>query len=116
MKQNLKQNIKETNIKLDIKEKTKENAKENEKTYYPIGKQKTTIQSSNIIKNDKKQKNCNLKKSTNLAINPFNLSINNNIYEVDKNTVKSFSASISSFLEFIFSSRYVSFLFFSCSV
>ena len=75
------------------KKKTKKEDKNisNKKTYYPIGKQKTTIQSSNIIKNDKKQKNCNLKKSTNLAINPFNLSINNNIYEVDKNTVKSFS-------------------------
>ena len=60
-------------------------------SYYPIGKQKTTIKSSNIIKNDKKQKNCNIKQNTNIAINPFNLSINNYIYEVDKNRVKSFS-------------------------
>ena len=58
----------------------------NPKTYYPINKQKTIIQSSNIIINDKKQK-----KSTKLAINPFNLSLNNNNNEVDKNNLNSFS-------------------------
>ena len=75
------------------KKKTKKEDKNisNKKTFYPITKQKTIIQVSNIRKNDKKQKNYNIKKSTNSAINPFNLSINNNINEVDKNTMKSFS-------------------------
>ena len=85
---------KNDNIKINYtkKKNTKENTNiTNPKTYYPVSNKKTIILTSNIIKKDKKQKNLNIKRSTNLAINPFNLSINNKFNEVEKNTMKSFS-------------------------
>jgi hypothetical protein len=52
--------------------------KSNPKTYYSIYKQKEIKESSNIIKNRKKTKNCYRKNSNNLAFNPFNNTLQKN--------------------------------------
>ena len=52
--------------------------KSNPKTYYSIYKQKAIKESSNIIKNRKKTKNCYRKNSNNLAFNPFNNTVQKN--------------------------------------
>jgi 5'-AMP-activated protein kinase catalytic alpha subunit len=60
--------------------------KSNPKTYYSIYIQKSKIESSNIIKTNKKPKNCFRKNSNSLAFNPFNIN-NNNSY--NKNSINS---------------------------
>ena len=80
---------KNNNIKINRKKNKKKNNnknKSNPKTYYSIYIQKSKIESSNIIKTNKKPKNCDRKNSNSLAFNPFNI---NNNHSYNKNSINS---------------------------